>query len=84
MDGLVGRWDFDDGTGIENPVEKIRQILGVVDFDLKTVVCFADRQEKLLKHLQDTKSNATLRSTSPRSTRQQAASITAELLNGQV
>jgi len=61
-----------EGTGIENLLEKIRRTTGVADFDLKTVVCFTDRQENLLKQLTNIKS------------KQQAASIITELLNGQV
>ncbi|GAJ06731.1 unnamed protein product, partial [marine sediment metagenome] len=37
-----------DGTGIENLLEKIRQICGVADFGLKTSVVFTSRQENLL------------------------------------
>jgi len=61
-----------EGTGIENLIEKIRRICGVADFDLKTAVCFTDRQENLLNKLIDVKS------------KQQATSIITELLNGQV
>jgi len=61
-----------EGTGIEDLIEKIRQISGVADFDLKTAVCFTNRQENLLNKLTDVKS------------KQQAASIITELLNGQV
>jgi len=61
-----------EGTGIENLIEKIRQICGVADFDLKTAVCFTDRQENLLNKLTDIKS------------KQQATSIITELLNGQL
>jgi tRNA modification GTPase len=60
------------GTGIEKLLEKIRQITGVADFDLKTAVCFTNRQESLLKKLTNAKS------------KQQATSIITELLNGQV
>jgi len=60
-----------EGTGIENLTEKIRQICGVVDFDLRTAVCFTDRQENLLKQLTTAKSN-------------QAASVITELLNGRL
>jgi tRNA modification GTPase len=58
------------GTGIEALIEKILQICGVSDFDLKTVVYFTERQKNLLKQLQNTRS------------RQQAASIITDLLNG--
>jgi tRNA modification GTPase len=61
-----------EGTGIENLIEKIRQITGVADFVLKTAVCFTDRQEDLLQQLINPKSE------------QQAASIITELLNGQL
>ena len=61
-----------EGTGIENLLEKIRQICGVTDFDLKTPVVFTSRQESLLKKLTNAKS------------RQQATSIITELLNGKV
>jgi len=60
------------GTGIENLCEKIRQICGVNNFDLKTPVCFTDRQEFLFKQLKKAKST------------QQAASIITELLNGRL
>ena len=59
-----------EGTGIENLLEKVRQICGVVGFDLKTPVCFTERQNNLLKQLQNAKSA------------QQAASVITELLNG--
>ena len=59
-----------EGTGIENMLEKVRQICGIADFDLKTVVCFTQRQNNLLQKLIHTKST------------QQAASIITELLNG--
>jgi len=60
------------GTGIESLAEKIRQISGIADFDLKQPVCFTSRQENLLKQLENTKS------------KQQALSIITELLNGQL
>ena len=59
-------------TGIENLTGKIQQLTGVIDFDLHTPVCFTGRQENLLKQLKNAKS------------KQQAASIITELLNGQV
>ena len=59
-----------EGTGIENMLEKVRQICGIADFDLKTAVCFTQRQNNLLQKLILTKST------------QQAASIITELLNG--
>jgi tRNA modification GTPase len=59
-------------TGIEDLTEKIRQITGAAEFDLHTAVCFTDRQESLLKQLKIAES------------KQQAASIITELLNGQL
>ncbi len=59
-----------EGTGIEDLLEKIRQVCGVADFDLKTPVVFTIRQENLLQQLTNTKS------------KQQAAAIITELLNG--
>lgn len=61
-----------EGTGIENLLEKVRQVCGVADFDLKTAVCFTDRQENLLQQLTNIKS------------KQQASSIITELLNGKI
>jgi tRNA modification GTPase len=60
------------GTGIETLLEKIQQVCGVTDFDLKTAVCFTPRQENLLKQLQKAKS------------KQQAVSVITELLNGRL
>jgi tRNA modification GTPase len=57
------------GSGIENLIEKIRQICGVADFDLHTPVCFTSRQENLLRQLKKRKS------------KKQAASIITELLH---
>ncbi len=59
-------------SGIDNLTGKIQQLTGVIDFDLHTPVCFTDRQENLLKQLKNAKS------------RQQAASIITELLNGRL
>jgi tRNA modification GTPase len=59
-----------EGTGIENMLEKVRQTCGISDYDLKTAVCFTQRQNNLLQQLIHTKST------------QQAASIITELLNG--
>lgn len=59
-------------TGIENLTRNIRQLAGVADFDLHTTVCFTGRQESLLKQLKNAQS------------KQQAASIITELLNGQL
>jgi tRNA modification GTPase len=61
-----------DGTGIENMLEKIRQVCGVVSFDLKTPVCFTLRQEELLRQIENTKS------------KQQVSSVITELLNGKL
>jgi len=60
------------GTGIENLIQKIRQICGVADFNLKLAVCITGRQENLVKQLSDIKS------------RSEAASIITELLNGRL
>jgi len=60
------------GTGIEDLKEKIRQICGCIDFDLKSAVCFTSRQESLLKEL------AAVRSKS------KALSIITELLKGRL
>lgn len=60
------------GTGIENLLEKILQICGVIGFDLHSPVCFTSRQENLLKQLKKAKS------------KRRALSIITELLNGQV
>ena len=59
-----------EGTGIENMLEKIRQITGIKNFDLKTPVCFTQRQNNLLQKLKNAKS------------KHQAASIITELLKG--
>jgi len=60
------------GTGIENLAEKIRQLCGVADFDLKSAVCITSRQENLLKQLKKAKSKS------------EAVSIITELLNGRL
>jgi tRNA modification GTPase len=60
------------GNGIENLCEKIRQICGVDNFDLKSTICFTSRQKNLLKQLQKAKS------------KQQAVSAITELLNGRL
>jgi tRNA modification GTPase len=60
------------GNGIENLCEKIRQICGVDNFDLKSTICFTSRQENLLKQLKKTKS------------KQQAVSVITELLNARL
>jgi tRNA modification GTPase len=59
-------------TGIENLMQKITQLAGVADFDLHTAVCFTARQESLLKQLKNAES------------KQKAALIITELLNGQL
>ncbi|MHC4111872.1 MAG: GTPase [Planctomycetota bacterium] len=59
-------------TRIEDLTGKIQQLAGVAGFDLHTAVCVTDRQENLLKQLKNAKS------------KQQAASIITELLNGQL
>jgi tRNA modification GTPase len=59
-------------TGIENLTEEIHQLTGVADFDLHSPVCCTDRQESLLKQMKNAES------------KQQAASIITELLNGQL
>ena len=61
-----------EGTGIKDLIVKVRQICGVTDFVLKTTVCFTNRQENLLQQLINAKS------------KQQAATIITELLNGQL
>lgn len=58
------------GAGIEKLKEKILQTCGAADFDTRQAVCFTSRQENLLRQL----INAT--------SKQQAASNIAELLNG--
>jgi len=60
------------GNGVEELLEEIRKVCGVADFDLKTTVCFTDRQENLLTQLKNAGS------------KQQAVLIITELLNGQV
>ncbi len=60
------------GSGIERLKEAILKTCEVTDFDSKQPICFTDRQKKLLEQLTKAK------------TVQQAGSITAELLNGQI
>jgi len=60
------------GTGIETLLQKIKEVLGVVNFDLKQPVCFTTRQENLLMKLAGVKS------------KKRAVSIITELLNGAV
>ena len=61
-----------EGSGIDNMLDMVRQICGVVNFDLKAPVCFTERQENLLKQLQNVES------------KQQTASIITELLKGKL
>jgi len=58
------------GTGIEQLTEKVLQILGTADFDLRAPVVFADRQENLLAQLKNAQS------------KQQATRLITELLKG--
>ena len=60
------------GSGIETLRERIRQICGVADLDLRQPVCFTDRQRKLLQELKKATSTS------------QAAFIITRLLNGPV
>jgi tRNA modification GTPase len=59
-------------TNIESLTKKIQHFTGVADFDLHTAVCFTHRQENLLKQLKNAES------------KEQAASIITELLNGRL
>jgi tRNA U34 5-carboxymethylaminomethyl modifying GTPase MnmE/TrmE len=61
-----------EGTGIESLSEKIIKTVGAANFDLREPVSFTTRQENMLKILTNAKS------------KQQAASIITELLNGQL
>ncbi len=60
------------GTNIEKLLQKIRAVLGVDDFDLKSAACITSRQEKLVKQLSKAKS------------KEGAVSIITELLNGRL
>jgi len=60
------------GTGIENLIKEIQQILAVSDFDLKTPICFTNRQKHLLEKLTTTTTTA------------RAVSIITELLNARL
>jgi tRNA modification GTPase len=60
------------GTGIENLLQKIKETLGVVHFNLKQPICFTDRQENLLKQIQKADS------------KKQAIPLITELLNGRL
>lgn len=60
------------GTEIEKLKERIQQTCGVADFNPPQPICFTGRQENLLEQLVNAPS------------KQQAASIITELLNGQV
>ncbi len=57
-------------TGCDRLIEVIEQILGVTKLDDKKPVCFTDRQERLLHQIISSK------------TKEQAASVISELLNG--
>ena len=82
LDGKLGenQLDFDfaagvrisakTGDGIDALLEKIREVLGVADFDLKSAVCFTQRQQNLLEKLSEAR------------TKSQAESLITELLNG--
>ena len=61
-----------DGTGIEHLTETIRQACGTASSHLQQPVCFTDRQQDLLTQLTNAES------------RQQAASIITDLLDGQL
>ena len=61
-----------EGTGIERLSEKIIKTTEAADFDSQEPVCYTNRQENLLKKLTNINS------------KQQAASIVTELLNGYV
>jgi len=61
-----------EGTGIRHLTETIRQVCGTADFDLRQPVCFTDRQKGLHTQLTNAES------------KQQAASIIVDLLDGQV
>jgi tRNA modification GTPase len=58
------------GTGIEQLITNIRDILGITSFDLKTPVCFTARQENLLKKLVEIESKG------------QVGELILQLLNG--
>ena len=55
-------------TGIENLISSIHQTCGTANFDLRTPVCFTDRQKKLLTKLSQTQS------------KQQSVSLMTEIL----
>ncbi|MHC4456073.1 MAG: GTPase [Planctomycetota bacterium] len=60
------------GSGIENLIKKIQQLLGIDCLDLKAETCFTSRQENLLTKLINVKS------------KRQAIAIITELLNGRL
>lgn len=60
------------GTGLEKLAEKVLQVCGVADFDLRQPVCVTSRQENLLKKLKKARSKF------------EASSIVTELLNGPI
>lgn len=49
-------------TGIDNLISSIRQTCGVINFDLRSSICFTERQENLLKELLHTRSKQQVRS----------------------
>ena len=61
-----------EGAGIEDLKQKIQHTSDVADFDRQQPICFTGRQENLLKKLTNAQS------------KQQAASIIPELLNGRL
>jgi tRNA modification GTPase len=60
------------GDGIDKLTERILQICGVIDFDLRTAVCITERQQQLLGEIVHAKSKSDM------------ISIIKELLNGQL
>ncbi len=60
------------GTNIDTLIEKIREVLGIAEFDLTAAVCFTDRQQRLLGQLLTAK------------TKPKAKSIITQLLNAEM
>ncbi len=60
------------GEGTDKLIEKMRQALGVADFDTSSTVCFTDRQRKLLTKLANTEKKS------------HACLVLTELLNGKI
>ena len=60
------------GDGVDFLVEKIRQNLGVADFDIQKTVCFTPRQRELVGQIAGV------------SEKKHIANITGELLNGSI